>query len=738
MPTYTSTQYKQNQEAGEWWKNMGSAAWWADMLENTGFMIGTAVAMGVGPKVPGVGSMIQPFSKASLNSTRNVIAKATKASLEEADDIARKALRGVEDLSNVGEDIIKASNQLYWKNLTNTVMASTVASLGEARLEALGTGDQISAKGEDIERNYQQLMQNVDKQVQAEHPEWFTEVTLDGMRGLVPNSQAVAEIERRKDLYTQQRNGALALVANQAKSMSNHVFGWNMMVLPISNALAFSQFMTPGHQWMRMNTKSVTTESRKAVLKRLEEQGLSKDAAKEELKKLINLEKQGKHGRDLKANWWTTRGAQLGRGLASPLREGVFEEMGQGVGQEAADHNAASRLNEFYGYTFDKAGLDNTTNWINSLSEGFNRTYLDPRGWEQGVMGALTAIIPLPMMGFTASRTKGADGKKKFNFNMTNEFWSGLTSKEAYTRAQNLAKQYNDLYNDKEGINMALVDALARAEGLNRQYQSAIDNDDNYSIIGINNKRFWNIVTLYNKLGRQEELQNLLNEIINTDPESVGKQALENLKAEDLDGYVEESQLRPEEVGKKIIDNAVNYKQKLDDFNQIEKNIYNLYGSAELGSLNEDYLTEMSFITANIKSLEDRWAEIVHESLPQLQDFLKTLRIFNASNDDNEEIAKLANQLITGNTVDDLRTILQTTSNKTLQKVIDKFSQLDNKLLNDSQRIAFNNIKDLNRILQDRATYIDRLNKLAENPQAFSDAAKEVADTLMQDLAKLN
>lgn len=754
MPTYTSSQYEQNREDGRWWRNMGSSAWWADMLENTGFMVGTAVAMMAGPKIPYLGRGINAFSRESLNTTRDVISKATKVALDEADDVARTALRGVSDLSTVPEDIIKASKQLHAKNVINTIQGSAVAAMGESRLEALGAGDQIAAKGNEIEENYQQIMQNVDQEVQAEHPEWFDMIEFDGNEVSVPNEQAREEIERRKAFYTQQRNSALDLIANQAKSLSNHVFGWNMAVLTLSNALAFNQFMNPGQQWMRMNTKSVTGESFRNVAKRLEQQGMSKDAIKTEIKRLRDIEKANKEaiktgkfvngkfekGVDLQANWWQTRGKNIGRALLSPTREGLFEEMGQGIAQEAANYSAASKLNEFYGYTFDKDGLDESVSWINALSKGFNRTYFDPKGWEQGVMGALTAIVPLPMMGFRVSRNKAENGKKKFDFTMTNEFWHNLTSKEDYDRAKELARQYNELYNDPNGANMAIVNALARAEGLNKQYQDAIDNDDTYSIIGINNKKFWNLVTLYNKLGRTAELESLLNEIENTDTEVLGRQVLEAYKAEELDGYVDKSQLDPVTIGEKVKDNAKQYQGKLKDYLDIEKNIYNLYGSEGTGSLNEEYLTELSFITANIKSLEDRWKEILQNTPESLTNVLYTLLNTRQLGEQEGEVSELISKFINSkNEFEDLSTLTASYKNNSIIKAIDTvLSKVNDTQLDSDSTMALNSIKDLTALLQDRAAYIDRLNKLAKNPQAFSDAAKQNADAFMKNLREAN
>lgn len=744
MPTYTSSQYEQYREYGKWWRNMGSTAWWADMLENTGFMVGTAIAMTAGPKIPVVGRGINAFGKESLNATRDVIAKAAKVALDEADDVTRQTLRGIKDLSNIPDDVARASKQLHVKNVINTIQGSAVAAIGESRLEALGAGDQIAAKGDLIEQRYQELMQGAQSEVQLEHPEWFDLVEYDGMVVTIPNEQAQAEITRRQSQYTQQRNSALELIANQAKSMSNHVFGWNMAVLTLSNALAFNQFMSPGQQWMRMNTKSVTGESWRNVAKRLEQQGMSKDAVKAEIARLKDAERINKRAirqgewkdgkfekaRDLKANWWQTRGKNIGKALGSPIREGVFEEMGQGVAQEAANYSAASKLNEFYGYTFDQDGLDQSVSWINALAEGFNRTYSDSKGWEQGVMGALTAMIPLPMMGFSVSRSKDSQGKKKFNFSMTNEFWQGLTSGEAYKSAQELAKQYNDLYNDPNGMNMAIINALARAEGLNSLYQEAVDNNDMFEMIGINNKKFWNIVTLYNKLGRVSELRNILSEIQNTNAEDLGKQVLDSYKAEELDGYTDESQLDPENIGNKVKENAVEYEKKLDDYLEIEENIYNLYGSAVNGALNEEYLTELSFITANIKSLEQRWQGIINSSHKALETIIKGLdNSPNLTDGQKQKLKKVWSILMQpyeSESISALSVVLQQLNDKELNDAITQIQELNKDFkYDDSLTKAFRDIHDLQDILVNRAKYIDKFKVLITNPQAFINATNQ-------------
>src|SRR5574344_846479 len=189
MPTYTSSEYQQNQEEGRWWKNLGDAAWWGSAIENTGFMIGTAA--------------------------RKIFKKAAKEGLDNAASATAKAALGnLDDIANVGETIAKNGTKLHWGNLSRELSSSTIAALGEARLESLNAGDNIAAKAQLVEQNYQVMMQNAEDEVAIEHPEWFSMIESDGKFFRVPNDEALAAIDTKKTAYTQQREDALALIGN--------------------------------------------------------------------------------------------------------------------------------------------------------------------------------------------------------------------------------------------------------------------------------------------------------------------------------------------------------------------------------------------------------------------------------------------------------------------------------------------------------------------------------------------
>lgn len=758
MPTYTSSEYQQNQEEGRWWKNLGDAAWWGSAIENTGFMIGTAASV----YLTGGGGLAK---KGTTTAARQIFKKAAKEGLDNAASATAKAALGnLDDIANVGETIAKNGTKLHWGNLSRELSSSTIAALGEARLESLNAGDNIAAKAQLVEQNYQVMMQNAEDEVAIEHPEWFSMIESDGKFFRVPNDEALAAIDTKKTAYTQQREDALALIGNQALAASNHVFGWNVAVLSASNFLAFNQFVSPGSKFMKQNTKLTKKQSWKSVEKELEAAGMDKAAIKQEITKRKALEAaggfEGQSQRKLIENTWQTKGKHVLRGVASPLRE-ASEEMMQNVAQQAESYRVGSSLNEFYGYTLDPEGNDHAVSYINSIAKGFNRTFCDPRNYEEGFMGALTALIPLPGMGFTVRRNKSnkhQGGLKGFTFNWNNEFYAGVFgNKENRQQAREMAEAYNNIYNGNER-NMTLVNTLARAEGLNREYQNAIDSDDDYSIIGINNRRFWNVATLYNKLGRTQELYDMLDEIENMDTKQLGQEVLSQFSDEELSDVVDPSQLDPQVIGEKVKENTADYKDKLNSFKKTQERIYNLFGSTELGAFQDDFLTEMTFITSNIRSLENRWKSVIGEShnllataLTKLAGAIPTEQTrFNSIEEARRadkttkteqklvDIVQRLNTINSNTTTEQLDELFELYSDKDLMQEVDTVLNYtrEGMLLKPEVTEAYQKMSDLNRILAERREYINRFEKLAKNPSLFTEEAMRQLNTFQANLDK--
>ena len=751
MPTYTSSEYQQNQEEGRWWKNLGDATWWGSAIENTGFMIGTAASV----YLTGGGGLAK---KGTTTAARQIFKKAAKEGLDNAASATAKAALGnLDDIANVGETIAKNGTKLHWGNLSRELSSSTIAALGEARLESLNAGDNIAAKAQLVEQNYQVMMQNAEDEVAIEHPEWFSMIESDGKFFRVPNDEALAAIDTKKTAYTQQREDALALIGNQALAASNHVFGWNVAVLTASNFLAFNQFVSPGSKFMKQNTKLTKKQSWKSVEKELEAAGMDKSAIEQEITRRKALEAaggfEGQSQRKLIENTWQTKGKHVLRGVASPLRE-ASEEMMQNVAQQAESYRVGSSLNEFYGYTLDPEGNDHAVSYINSIAKGFNRTFCDPRNYEEGFMGALTALIPLPGMGFTVRRNKSnkhQGGLKGFTFNWNNEFYAGVFgNKENRQQAREMAEAYNNIYNGNER-NMTLVNTLARAEGLNREYQNAIDSDDDYSIIGINNRRFWNVATLYNKLGRTQELYDMLDEIENMDTKQLGQEVLSQFSDEELSDVVDPSQLDPQVIGEKVKENSEDYKDKLNSFKKTQEHIYNLFGSAELGAFQDDFLTEMTFITSNIRSLENRWKNIAYKSQQRIENALRNLADATGNSETANNFRDILNKLNDNTSSEVLSNLFDLFSDKQLKTAVEavldetrsaklvrpeaylKMLDFDRMF---TERRTDQLMTDLIRILAERREYINRFEKLAKNPSLFTEEAMRQLNTFQANLDK--
>ena len=151
---------------------------------------------------------------------------------------------------------------------------------------------------------------------------------------------------------------------------------------------------------------------------------------------------------------------QIGKGIVG----GPVFEMEQEMFQEATsvhlNRRSANRLNSYYGEIIDKDGIDYVGNGMRNFVEAVIDTHTDKEKWENGAIGFLTALLPMPMKTMTAPQNtvthdetgnpvKDGINKIKERWTVGGELWETIrNAREGYREADALAKALNDLESD--------------------------------------------------------------------------------------------------------------------------------------------------------------------------------------------------------------------------------------------------------------------------------------------------
>lgn len=318
LPNY----YSQQEKDRAFYKNMlgdGAANFWADKaLGAAAFTVGAIVSEGIWAAATGGASLTTTAARMAARGGR-VGKWATKV---------------------IGKDVTKAALKDYkgWvkKPLFNFYkkggMLNKDAAIAAARTaEALNTTRfLITSSG------YEAGVEALHYKKEAEENFYNSFYELNGRQ---PTGEEIADFE------------------NDLSNSANAVFGGNMALLSVSNAVMFGKLF---------NVKSPFRGATKEINKKLFGLGIEETAKKGVFKALAPTKKQKLF----------TGVYSVGKPLAT---EGLFEEGGQGSLSKAAGYWTESKYNPDY--------TKNTMSVMEALSEGMAETYGTVEGWEEITLG---------------------------------------------------------------------------------------------------------------------------------------------------------------------------------------------------------------------------------------------------------------------------------------------------------------------------------------------------------------
>lgn len=678
MPNYYTMNELQNDENGEWYKNVFTANFWGDkFIKNVGFTLGAAASA-----ILTSGAASKVFvNKGLRDAFKGTVYKAAKeggerVALSNADDVYKAMRNGeklftksgevIEEGSKLMKDLQKSAEQLKRAEWGLKLAGSVNSAMGEGRIEAIGAVKELQEKEyNNINTWANNAIEGVSMELYNEHPEWFSLVnvgTTDNPRweNQLTSSEGLAEYERRTKYIADKQNALLQQASMKSADIANYVFLSNVALLSFSNFIQFGRAMSGGF---------TTANNFKNLVKAVTRQEAKKEGGKEVLKE--TTKRLGEEGVESAVNKGAIR-RKIARAVANPFMEG-FEEISQASITAGAGLKIGSELNEYarnyhadllydsmFADSIDLEAQDYAVSYLNSLLDGAAKTYGKSQSWEEFSIGFLTGMLGIPKVG------RRANGKK--GLQMSGEFWEGIRdAKRMKQEAQELANAINARINTPEM--REYYKGLIRHTKGEKDKLDFLMKDDKFNYENSEFKQLISDALMFDKAGRLEDfyamiedysqltgnesesLQTIITNSKYTETDADGNPVL------DADGKPIEHSMYDgysiDDMNKELKKRAEKARKGVDFYVKNANNLKALYGD----NISKDVLEQMVYGLSQIDNWNDRSRQLMQEISAAIRNDFSAFRDVNNDYPVDEELIQSFSDMeeYFGNTDSDIR-----------------------------------------------------------------------------------
>lgn len=511
MPNYYTNKELENNQNGEWYKNIFTANFLGDsIIKNVGFIVGAAYSGKIWANLAG--------KALQMNKLRNAFTGLAEANGTAQQEVltGAKLLSQEETLNNLA----KAGRAVAKGNIIQSGVGAVTGALGEGSIEAFQAAKEFrDNEYANIEANAGQFQQDAIMDLLSNRPDLIG--TSDGLNYIQSKTQ-------------EKMDEAKAKVEELSAGVGNITLGANMPLLVASNAIQFGKFFSGGY-----NTaiKDINKTVRGATKEIFDETG-----------KLVKLEAKKKSIFDMAKATFQNAATEAN------------EEMSQSAISTGAKLYGGSHLNDYLDSKIDPDANDASTSIAQSLMEGFASAAKDPNTYQEGLIGGLFGIMGMPSF-------RRVNGKLKVDIHGgAIEDWRELN--KTHKTAQSAVEYANNLLaSDKFE---AIFDNFAQSQYREKQKQEALDNKDQFEYKNAEHKQLIEAVINFNKMGRLDILEDMATSYANANTDEEVELIKKNAMRED--GTSIFSKMSNEEIlnfvhkqAKDFIDTINNYKKISED-----------------------------------------------------------------------------------------------------------------------------------------------------------------------------
>lgn len=584
----------EDNNSDHWWEQLGSVEGAANIigehfLKNIGFMAG-AMASGMV-----TGNVLS--SASALKNIRNIYKGA-----------AVKALNGevLASTADVSKALVESAKNLRKASMSTKLMASAVGAFGESRAEALGNSKDYADKAEQMILAKAEFdKQQVYTELQKEHPELFY-YTLqvnpetgraENVLNASPEAQKlyqerIAEIDKKTQ-------GAYQEVAKELIDYQNTSMAVNLLLTMGENFMLAGDLVFGGYSLQKNNMNLLKKEGGKWMIN---------DTALKSLK-----------------------AKNIASAISSPMFEGT-QEMFQEATTKSLNYWEGKKFNEYYGLAVNPDGNKATSSWLGSAVEALTDTYTSADDWENFIIGALTALLPLPGKvntlnddGSVSSKTKAFAG---------GEFWESMrATNNAKTQALSQAKALEDAEaKDKVRNN---IYSFARHQYFDNRMMKGLEENDKAEVLNQSYNKFIDTVLRYQNANQYEELEKQIEDYL-----TISEDQIDDLKQvaifKDETGKSIFEGRSTEEIMQDLQDKKESMLAWAKTIREISQSLETMYGS----DAPQGYIDNLTYLVASTSNRTERINDIIKELQSFSAKYPSSVKLENAS-----DLIKLLNNL---------------------------------------------------------------------------------------------
>lgn len=625
FPNYRTEAERSEQYQKEWYKHMGTANFIGDsFLKNFGFTVGAMGGGMVWSRVLGnamskklasdilKGSIIAAEGDAEANATLQKVAQAVRNGTVEAVDANKLAV-----------SIQEAAKRINKSEALLQVYGATIGAMGEGNMEGLMAkqeflDDYLQDINEKFIQNYKDAEQEVLQEGVEKGNGWVTYVPYideneeTKTRPVLSRAGRMQVEERRNELMNDlEKDRQQAQV--EGDRLASTTFLLNLPILTTSNLIQFGRMFSGGWKTSRANAAKVKGNIARAVSS--ENTGAGYKAP------VFAAEYAGGAG---KAGWNSVLNTLKVMGTES------FEEMAQGTVSSGAKNVAQANMASFNNDGYDPASINRVREWFENMYEGGAEYLGDIKNWQEGALGAITGLFGIP----------GKVWKK-------GERWNGgipdavRDAKEKVNASEVAAAQLNTLVNSKEFQDR--WHGYIRHLKYDAKMEDAINKDDSYAWHTANDAQLINDVIMFADAGKLEDLVQIVDaygSLSDADANSL-KEAMKDGSDVVSNPGRDIRNMDPADIVSRVKEQAKDIKDTVNQY----KNIYDALFSRAPADASPELLKELVFTTMLIKKHEQRFMQMLNETLVAIEPVLEIQKKFRRNGEVIENVSEQQERL---------------------------------------------------------------------------------------------
>jgi len=597
LPNYMTNAEKQNEESGQWYKNLFTSNFIGNnVLKNMGFMVGAGWSGALWAKglsaalkmnqarlgIEGIVNMADDAAKLGTTSEK----LAAVASGDAAIDGGLLMKKGAE-----------AAKGLKWKNPSIQLTGSVTGAMGEASIEAINNSEEFVSKEKlNIENAIPQISEDEKSKLFEENSNYF-QLTNTGTpespqyeNTLTPEGQI--ELGKRVNI---RRNELLGKVEEERTKMGNADFLLNIPLLTMSNLVQFGRVYSGGFK-----------SAKKAL-------------------NIIGSDVEGYTAKKM------GRLAKAGVMAKTAFTEGT-EEMLQQSAATGAQQASASRINDFYGAKLDPDAEEKTIGLMQGIGKGIADTYTTGQGWEQFFVGALFGAMGLPGLRSSKSETGG----KQLPITMNGGIWQEARDiKEEEGVTDQVVGYMNQRLQDPKTINY--YQGNIRHNTLEQVKEDAATDNDEFNYKNADHSQLISDIIMFDRANRLEDLKNIIDRAGTLESDEAVEDFRENMSKGETPSIFDK--MSPDDIRAHVKKQADTFKSKIDTYQKISEDLQVRAGD----KFEPDELDELTWMSTSIQDWENRFQDMHKEIKADLTPIIEGIqtKAKDSGVEINEDISNL-------------------------------------------------------------------------------------------------